>query len=372
MPGGPLRVLIVDDTITYRKIVGDVLARIPSIEIVGSAENGRVALEKIERLKPDLLTLDIEMPEMDGLEVLRRLREMRSPVKAIMVSALTAQGAQSTVRALSLGAFDFVLKPRGEDHEQNRRIIDQALREKISAFVGTLSAPSAEPPADTSTTHAEVSAKTKDVVPRTQTVIGARKGRPEVVAIGVSTGGPESLAKMLPRLPATFPLPILIVQHMPPIFTKSLADSLNRRCALSVCEARDRQPIRSGNILLAPGGMHMKVRREGEEILVRITDDPPENSCKPAVDYLFRSIALTYGANAIGVIMTGMGSDGALGCRLMRRQGASLIAQDRASCVVYGMPRQPTEEGLVDVVAPLDQIAESITSLAKSRQPACR
>ena len=196
--------------------------------------------------------------------------------------------------------------------------------------------------------------------------------KPEVVALGISTGGPASLTRMLPQLPAKLGVPILIVQHMPPMFTKSLAEDLNRRCALRVCEACDGQPVIPGNVLIAPGGKQMKVERVDGRIAVRITDDPPVNSCKPSVDYLFRSVSEIYGKKSVGVIMTGMGNDGARGCQEMKRQGAAIIAQDEATCVIFGMPKGPIEEGIADVVAPLDDIALEIIRLVGKGAYACK
>ena len=197
-------------------------------------------------------------------------------------------------------------------------------------------------------------------------------GRPEVVVLGISTGGPASLTKMLPQLPANLGVPVLIVQHMPPIFTKSLADDLNRRCALRVCEASDGQQVIPGHVLIAPGGKQMKIEREDGHIVVHITDDPPENSCKPSVDYLFRSASKIYGRNALGVIMTGMGSDGTRGCREMKQQGASIIAQDEATCVVFGMPKAPIEEGIADVVAPWTASPRKLFGWSEKEYAACK
>ena len=197
-------------------------------------------------------------------------------------------------------------------------------------------------------------------------------GPPQVVALGISTGGPKALTEMVPQLPANLPVPLLIVQHMPPVFTKSLADDLNNRTQLTVREAIDGQPIRAGEVWIAPGGRQMKVERENAQIVLRITDDPPENSCRPSVDYLFRSVAEVYGGRAVGVIMTGMGSDGSLGCRRLKHCGASIIAQDAATCVVFGMPREPIEKGIADVVAPLGQIAAEITRLVRPGAAPCK
>jgi len=361
-----IKVLVVDDTVTYRKIVRDVLAEVAGIEVVGTAVNGKIALEKIEQLHPDIITLDLEMPVMDGLDVLRHLRAIKSQVGAIMLSAFTDKGAEGTVAALDLGAFDFVLKPTGESVEQSMAMLKRELCSKIEAFaiskgrsVALLSGPAkVSKPASES----RPVSSTRDIVSRMSRIVAAGK-RPEVVAIGISTGGPQSLTKMLPKLPANLSVPVLIVQHMPPMFTKSLAEDLSKKCALSVNEAYNGQIVEPGHIIIAPGGKQMKVMKSNGAVVVCITDDPPENSCKPAVDYLFRSVANTYGAGSLGVIMTGMGSDGTLGCRLLKRCGAHVLAQDKASCVVYGMPRLPIEEGLADVVTPLDNIAEEITKL---------
>lgn len=362
----PIRVLIVDDMVTYRKIVSDVLASLPGVEVVGTAANGKIALQKIEQLRPDLLTLDLEMPEIDGLDVLRHLKQTGSDVRAIMLSGATAQGAKSTMTALELGAFDFVLKPTSDTIEKNKELLHHELGLKIQAFARSkrihtiLHAPGPTPH------HAPTQplpSKENDAAPRTRHPFEFNICRPEVVALGISTGGPASLIRMLPQLPANLGVPILIVQHMPPMFTKSLADDLDHRCALRVCEASDGQPVIPGHILIAPGGKQMKVERVDGHIVVKITDDPPENSCKPSVDYLFRSVNKVCGRNAIGVIMTGMGNDGARGCREMKQQGAMIIAQNEATCVVFGMPKGPIDEGIANIVAPLDGIAAEIVRM---------
>ena len=362
-----VRVLVVDDTVTYRKIVSDVLAGLSGVEVVGTAANGKIAMQKIEQLRPDLLTLDLEMPEMDGLAVLRQLKHDGSDVGAIMLSGATTQGARTTVTALEMGAFDFVLKPTGTTLQENMEMLRQTLRPRIQAFGRTrqvhktLRSPG--PPAP----HGiGVPARHDHGLPHQGLVARTFSARrAAVVALGISTGGPKALTQMLPQLPADLNVPVLIVQHMPPVFTKSLADDLNRRCQLTVCEATDGQPAGPGHVLIAPGGKQMKVEREGEQIVARITDDPPENSCRPSVDYLFRSVSSVCGPNAVGVIMTGMGKDGTRGCRQMKQNGASIIAQDEATCVVFGMPKEPIEEGTADVVASLDGIAGEIVRLVR-------
>jgi two-component system chemotaxis response regulator CheB len=356
-----IRVLVVDDTVTYRQLVSSALAEVPGIEVVGTAANGQLALTKIELLKPDVLTLDLEMPVMDGLEVLRQLRQSPHECGVIVLSGSCARGAKTTMSALELGAFDFVAKPdSGGTAEQNMRQLRQQLQSKIEAFAthklidNIRGADKPEPN------------PRRSIAPSSQDASSYSAARhavsrpPDVVALGISTGGPATLSQMLPLLPGDLPVPVLIVQHMPPVFTKSMADDLDTRCALTVCEAVDGQQVLPGHVLIAPGGRHMKVVSESAQPTIRITDAPPEHSCRPSVDYLFRSVTETYGANTIAVIMTGMGSDGTEGCRLLKKRGATIIVQDKASCVVFGMPRTLVEEGIADVVASPERIAAEI------------
>ena len=369
-----IRVLVVDDTVVYRKIVQDLLAEMNGVEVLGAAPNGKVALQRIEQLSPDLITLDLEMPEMGGLEVLERLQASPCRPAAIMLSAFTSAGAEATVSALSLGAFDFVTKPVGEDPAQNKVELKRQLQQKFDAFRrareirGIIQSPGGTgtvPPMAPSVRTGRPAAPR----PSTHTFGDAR---PELVVIGVSTGGPSALTQLLPAFPADFPLPILVVQHMPPMFTKSLADDLTSKCALNVNEGRQYEPVVPGMIRIAPGGSHMKVIRSDGELALRITHDPPENSCRPSVDFLFRSVAHTCEGPVIAAILTGMGNDGALGCSLLKRKGAFVIAQDEASCVVYGMPKEVVDLGLADEVLPLNQIAARIMRAADTRVLSCR
>jgi two-component system chemotaxis response regulator CheB len=363
MNSPPLRVLVVDDTAFYRKIVADALRAIPEVEVVGTAVNGRAALEKYAELRPDLLTLDLEMPEFDGLEVLTRLETDAAPPGVIMLSAHTSTGAAATTKALGLGAFDFVLKPAGPDPEANARRLAEQLRNMVEAFAA------AHAPVPRQADRAARILRSRAGDARQEPITsdgpaGSDDALPavpvEAVVIGISTGGPDALSKLIPRLPADLPVPVLVVQHMPPIFTRSLADDLDARSALRVVEAVDGQAAEAGLVLIAPGGKQMRLAREDERLVVRITDDPPENSCRPAVDYLFRSAARHLGPAVLALIMTGMGSDGTAGIRDLKKRGAFVVAQDRASCVVFGMPAQPIREGLADVVAPLSEIHRHI------------
>ncbi|MCK5164331.1 MAG: chemotaxis response regulator protein-glutamate methylesterase [Desulfobacula sp.] len=355
-----IRALVVDDTIVYRKIVGDVLREIPGVEVVGTANNGKIALSKIASLKPDLISLDIEMPEVNGIEVLQTLKDQPDPPVVIMLSTLTQQGSEMTIKALELGAFDFVAKPSEGKMAENM----QKVKEAILPIIDTLKRQKR--------TRLKIRDKakarpltTKNIVnkpPLSATKKTIARSKSEIIGIGISTGGPNALTKMIPLLPADLKAPVLIVQHMPPLFTASLASSLNNKSKLEVKEAENGDTIAPGKILIAPGGKQMKIIAGADGITrkIKITDDPPENSCKPSVDYLFRSIAQHYVGRATGVIMTGMGSDGSKGLVQMKNNGSIVIAQDEETCTVYGMPKEPVESGTADIVAPLGKIAEEI------------
>jgi two-component system, chemotaxis family, protein-glutamate methylesterase/glutaminase len=369
-----LRVLVVDDTVTYRSIISKALGAIPGLEVVGVAANGKIALQKIEQFRPDLLTLDVEMPEIDGLEVLRRLRAAKSELGVIMLSGATTEGTKATVEALELGAFDFVVKPGGGSATENADALQQALRLRISAWaksreirqmLGGVTRRNVTPAAPAERRHGDQPS------PSARSYVAPLAGaKPKLAVLGISTGGPQALTRMLPELPATLRVPLLIVQHMPPVFTRSLADDLNRRCQLRVREACDGDPVVAGTILIAPGGRQMKIVSDGETPRVRLTDDPPENSCRPSVDYLFRSAAELFGGAALGIIMTGMGNDGNAGCRLLHRCGAPLLAEDEASCVVFGMPREPIAEGIAKPTS-LDNMAREIVRVVEQGGRAC-
>ncbi|MBN1477891.1 chemotaxis response regulator protein-glutamate methylesterase [Candidatus Sumerlaeota bacterium] len=357
MSDRPVRVLVVDDSALYRKVLAELLMEIRGVEVVGRSANGKLALESIPVLRPDLLTLDLEMPEIDGLGVLEVLRVNHPEIGAIMLSSHTHTGADATMRALELGAFDFVPKPTASSLQQGIEQIRSDLVPKVEAFAQSLRS-SARPAESLRSASPEVRVPTHtEEIPPSDL-----DARPKVIALGISTGGPNALAKMMPRLPVNLPVPLLIVQHMPPVFTKSLADSLNAKCAIEVREAREGEPIRPATALIAPGGKQMKISRplNGGEPVVRLTNDPPENNCRPSVDYLYRSVSYIFGPRALAVIMTGMGSDGLDGARLLKRRGARVIAQDEASSTIYGMPRAVIEEGLADAIIPLDEISSSI------------
>jgi two-component system chemotaxis response regulator CheB len=351
------RALVVDDTVIYRRIVSDVLQEIPGVDVVGTAVNGRIALEKIIELHPDVVTLDVEMPELNGVQVLEEIKRRGLKTSVIMLSARSPSSAAATTAALALGAFDFVLKPEGSLPQENRAMLREKLAPRIEAALARAGKPRAA--------HAPVQERKApaSVIKREPHLAG----QATIVAIGISTGGPEALNRMLPKLPADLAAPVLIVQHMPPIFTQSLADELNRRCALEVREAVDGEWIQRGVALIAPGGRQMKLAQEDGGYIIRLTDDPPECACRPSVDYLFRSISQLCPESALAVIMTGMGTDGTLGIRLLKRKGAAVIAQNKETCVVFGMPAIAVNEGLADEVLPLEEIAAHITARAGRR-----
>lgn len=352
-----VRVLVVDDSAVYRRALRDVLAQIPCVEVVGASSDGRLALQQIESLKPDLITLDLEMPDMNGIDVLRSLSRLNSPVRAIMVSSHTEVGANATIEALQEGAFDFIVKPACASMEDAALQLKEALSTHVSAFIHN-SRPHGAPKVLSAAPVCAPPLPAKAAVVNEHWIC-------EGIGIGVSTGGPEALRQVIPALSPEITVPIYIVQHMPPIFTKSLASSLNSLSPLPVEEAEHGTWARPGRIYLAPGGQQMKVTRVSGKATIQITSDPPENSCQPSVDYLFRSMARVYRGNCLAVIMTGMGSDGAEGCRLLHKLGARIIAQDAATCVVFGMPRLPIQEGLAHEILPLGAIAGTVSTLAE-------
>jgi len=356
----PIKALVVDDTIVYRKIVGDVLRGFSGIEVVGTANNGKIALSKIKTLKPDLITLDIEMPEVNGIEVLQELKNMANPPLTVMLSTLTQQGSEMTIKALELGAIDFVAKPEEGRMADNMVKVKAALDPIVKLIKRRKGRVLTTKRQDNLAPRPIAKPASRPRMTAPKSPVG--RSRSEVIGIGISTGGPNALTKMIPLLPANLKAPVLIVQHMPPMFTASLANSLNNKSSLEVKEAEDGDVITPGKVLIAPGGKQMKIvaGADGLTRKIKITDDPPENSCRPSVDYLFRSIAQHYVGRSTGVIMTGMGSDGSRGLVQMKKNGSIVIAQDEESCTVFGMPKEPIETGIVDVVAPLDRIAEEI------------
>jgi two-component system chemotaxis response regulator CheB len=349
--GERIRVLVVDDSVVIRRLVTHALDEDPVVEVVGTASNGAIALQRIPQLNPDVLTLDIEMPEMDGLAMLRHVRRDFPQLRVIMFSTLTERGAAVTFEALSLGADDYVAKASNEGSlDRSMARLREELIPKIKQFFRMPQPVQKLAAAWPSPSH----------VPVAPAIQPETKARPKVVAIGVSTGGPTALGAILPQLPAGFHLPILVVQHMPPLFTRLLAERLHSTCQLPTQEATQGESVDAGKILIAPGDFHMKLAGNGGAVHVSLDQSPPQNSCRPAVDALFSSVAEVYGGAVIAVVLTGMGQDGLRGAQILKAQGASVLAQDEASSVVWGMPGAVVNAGIADRVLPLDQVVPEI------------
>lgn len=351
--GDRIRVLVVDDSVVIRQLVTHALQGDPALEVVGTASNGSIGLARASQLNPDVITLDVEMPEMDGLEMLRRLRKT-SRVRVIMFSTLTERGAAATMDALSLGADDYVTKAA------NVGSLDlslTALRAELVPRIKQFFTVEEEQAACMSHTSSSVEAEGY----RGPSIsFGTQAGVAKVVGIGVSTGGPAALGSIIPTLPADFPLPVLIVQHMPTLFTRLLAERLQTQSKLNVSEAVEGDLVEAGRVLIAPGDHHMRVRKIGNQVLVTLDQGPTENSCRPAVDVLFRSLQEVYGPTTLSVVLTGMGYDGLRGAGVLKANGASVIAQDEATSVVWGMPGAVVKAGLADSVVPLDGVVPEI------------
>ena len=345
-----LRVLVVDDAAIYRLVISQILSGDPAIEVVGTAANGRIALEKIPELRPDVITLDMEMPEMDGLETLRQLQKRYPEVRTLLVSRFTEKGADLTLKALSLGATDFVTKPaQNSSLAENLQHLRTQLLPKIRQF--ELNGK------QVSYSHGcEHSGEIK-LLRRS----GRRTARREVIAIGVSTGGPQHLSNLFAQFPPDLHQAVLIVQHMPPLFTQKLAHQLSQVGTVPVHEARDGELVMRGRAYIAPGDYHMEVVEEHGERRIRLNQNPPENFCRPSADVLFRSVARVYGPYAVGVVMTGMGRDGLRGSEALKEAGAPIVAQDEATSVVWGMPGHVVKHGLAAAIAPVDRLYEAVS-----------
>ena len=371
------RVLIVDDSVVFRKILSEALGKHPGINVVGTACNGREAVKKIRVLKPDLMVLDVEMPEMDGLATLDELRRQHLDTGVIMFSTLTSSGASTTLEALSKGAFDFVPKPTGTGaFAQSVGRIRHELIPKIEAFGQNRNGEGKG--LKGTGLKGKVENYRRRIVPQKRDVIirsSPRQKAPgrtshfkaEAVAIGVSTGGPNALNEVIPKFPSTFRLPIFLVQHMPPVFTAQLASRLNQRSKLNVVEARDGMTVKPGTVYLAPGDYHMEVIKRNTAKVISLNQGPPVNSCRPAVDVLFRSVSEVYGERVVAAVLTGMGQDGFEGAKLLKRKKAKIIAQDKETSVVWGMPKFIAEAGVADRVVPLNNITSAIMELSGQR-----
>jgi len=348
----PVRILIVDDSAVIRKLLSDLLSSDPEIVVAGTAGNGSRALARIPEVKPDLITLDIEMPGMDGLETLVEIRKLYPKLPVIMFSALTERGGTATLDALARGASDYVTKPSANEtvESSHERVREELMRKIKSLCAAGQPRQGAGPP------------------PILVSAVPAPQTRIDVVAIGASTGGPNALTELIPGFPADFPVPIMIVQHMPALFTRLLAERLNTLSPLEVQEGKAGQKLQRGQVWVAPGDHHMTVARKGADFVLGINHDPAENSCRPAVDVLFRSVAQTYGANVLAVVLTGMGTDGTRGSAVIREAGGAVIVQDEASSVVWGMPGSVVAANLADRIYPLTGIGPEVVRRVSMRR----
>ena len=343
------RILVVDDSVVVRKLVTEHLGAVPGLEVIGTAANGKIALRKIELERPDLVVLDVEMPVMGGLETLREIKQRDASILVIMFSSFTTAGAQVTVDALTLGAEDYVAKPADMlDADAGVKRIREDLVEKIHLLTGCGTAP-------------PMPAAPAVKPPAPDVPLGAI----DCLVIGSSTGGPNALAELFSRLPAALPVPILVVQHMPAVFTPHLAERLTRESVLPVTEAADGMHPEAGHAYIAPGGRHLLVARDGARPVLRLDDSPPVNSCRPAADKLFASAQATFGRRVLAVVLTGMGEDGLDGARAVHEAGGRVLVQDEASSVVWGMAGAVARAGLPDAALPLHDLADEIVRRAR-------
>jgi len=376
-----IRVLVVDDSVAVRRLLTSILSSDPGIQVVGTAADGKAALAALETLQPDVMTLDVEMPVLDGLGTLRELRKRWRALPVIMLSTLTVRGAEATLDALTSGANDYVPKPSQiGDRDAAMEGVRAALIPKIKTlhakrlsqertFAAAVAASTVRPLAGAASIHAA------PVVPLRPAAAGSRTSAPssgaprpapgravgvDMVAIGVSTGGPSALAVVLPALPGDFPVPIVIAQHIPPVFSTVLADRLNGASKIRVVEAKGGEIPQPGVAYIAPGHHHLIVTGTRSAPVLALSDAPPENSCRPSVDVLFRSVAAVYGRSLLGVMLTGMGQDGVEGSRVIQQGGGRIIVQDEATSVVWGMPGLVWKAGLAEAMFPVEGIASEI------------
>lgn len=352
-PRGRIRVLVVDDSALMRQFISDILRSDPRIEVAGTARDGRDALAQMKILKPDIITMDVEMPNMSGLQALEEIMKT-NPMPVIMVSTMTQEGAETTLKALALGCVDFIGKPSGSI-SLNIREVGQEIIDKVIAA----STAKVRPIGSMFTPPARTLPQKPRMNPPTLT------GRRDIVAIASSTGGPMALSELLPKLPKNFPVPIVITQHMPKEFTGSFSKRLNEASQIEVVEGFEGLTLKPGRAVIAPGGSHLIVKRRAGTAVCGLSDAPPVLSVKPAANIMFLSVADEYGGNVLCVILTGMGRDGTDGATALKRRGAYVIAESQKTCVVYGMPKAAADAGIVDEILPLDEIPDAMVRIVK-------
>jgi two-component system chemotaxis response regulator CheB len=341
----PIRVMIVEDSVVTRRLLAEIIGSEPGLEVAGTAANGRIALDKVDVFRPDVITLDIEMPEMDGLSMLSRLRQTHPRLPVIMLSSTTQRGAAATLEALNRGASDWVGKPAGDSLTAAMRQI----REELVPRLRALAAPRERAPSPMSLAQRPVTM-----------AASTWAGRVDLVAIGASTGGPQALTTVLTSLPLDVPTPIVIAQHMPPVFTRLLAERLAATTRRSVVEGVAGMTVAPGQVVIAPGGLHLTVSLDVRGVRLGTESSPPRHSCRPSVDVLFESVADSFGAAALGVVLTGMGQDGLAGARQIYERGGAILAQDEHSSVVWGMPGLVARAGIAAGVVPLEHMGREI------------
>lgn len=345
-----LRVVVIDDSALYRQMLLNVLGRLPGVEVVGTASTGPDGVELVARMRPDVVTLDVQMPGMDGIEVLREFRRRGLTPRTIMVSSLTAAGAPTTVAALMEGAVDFVLKPVGSFAHENR----ERLLEDLSAKLAVLGVATSVPEAATS--------------PRPPALTDRPTTGVDAIAIGCSTGGPQALRVLIPQLPADLPVPVFVVQHIPREFSSSLATRLAAISAAAVVEVTDAMPAVPGRVHVATGGRHLEVSRQGDLVRCQLADGPPRRGCRPSFDQLLESLTAAYAGRVAAAVLTGMGCDGLDGCRGLAARGGFIVAEAASTCVVYGMPKAVIDAGLASRVVPLPEIAAGLVAAVRDRR----
>ncbi|QDV83575.1 protein-glutamate methylesterase/protein-glutamine glutaminase [Planctomycetes bacterium TBK1r] len=356
-----IRVMVCDDSAIMRRLIRTALELEPSMTVVCEAKHGRDAIDQLDQTRPDIVVMDIEMPVMDGVEAVREIRKLGRTLPVIMFSSLTSRGAEASLDAIAAGATDFATKPTGAGHIQ--KALDSLRRDLIPKLMQWTAGKRADSMAATSAAEPTATFPTRDAEGSNRSVAA--------IAIGVSTGGPQALSKLLSGLPHDFPTPILIVQHMPPVFTGLLAERLSSQTGHCVREAADGDRLTPGTVLIAPGDHHMVASRERDGVHVRLNQEPPENACRPSVNPLFCSLANCFGDQSLGIVLTGMGQDGTRGAKSLKACGARVYVQDQESSIVWGMPGQVANAGLADRVLPLDQIASQILRVVGSgmREP---
>ena len=346
--------MAVDDTALYRKILSEAVKSIDGLELVTTAPRGSIALDKLRREPADLVLLDMFMPDMDGVETLKAIKSEFPKCIVVMVSGATTRDTSITVEALRSGAADFIAKPKATSFEEGMKAMVESLRQAMKSL--GFHSGNTHPPMFGDRSPVSDNIKHKKIPPPDHV---------DLVVIGVSTGGPQTLSKIIPKLPARLRAPVLIVQHMPPMFTASLAEHLDRECPLKVVEAAESMPVEIGHVYIAPGGHHMLVESISSKLKIRISEDPPVNSCRPSADVLFESVAKLTNKSILAVVLTGMGEDGARGVAALKNKKCYCLSQSKATCVVFGMPQAIEKKQMADEVLDADKIADRITDLVR-------